>query len=235
MKKEELLALSLPKWPAFIVTGKNITVDQAKEILIRTGGRTFSSNDHNFDRELNLAFYGYYCDSYDLIDILRRQSHIEDAYEFMETRAKEWGVLSDIYYLKNHQVVSAYVGGPHGWCHWDGSIGTTSYNIGKWPSVEDVYNEWVIIAKTFPYLELRCQLLSGETCEENVQPVVEYIVKNGKVKIKKPTDFLARPTDDMIENMKGIFSNNPYRERGCTIDQFKDALAHSAAIVNNFK
>lgn len=35
--------------------------------------------------------------------------------------------------------------------------------------------------EAFPYLDLRCQLLSGESCEEEAKPVVEFIVKDGTV------------------------------------------------------
>lgn len=233
MSKKQLFTLGLPKWPALIVKGEKVTIDQAKEILIRTGGSHFSSNDHVFDRNLILAFYGIECDMYDLRDYIKNKYNgTIDPYEFMLKTAKEWGVLTDLHYLENRRVVSCWIGGPHGWCNWDGHIGSTNYNIGKWPSIEDVYNEWVIIAKAFPYLDLKCQLLSGETCQENIEPVVEYTIKNGEVDISKPKEFLAYPTDDTAEEI-GKFFSNPYRERGCTIDQFKDALAHTATKVNN--
>ena len=127
-------------------------------------------------------------------------------------------------YLNNNQIVSSWIGGPHGWCDWEGNIYTKNYNIGKWPSVEEVYNEWVTIAEAFPFLSLKSQLLNCEAGQDDIEqkPVVEFVIKDGKVEMVEPS-YLITFASFGVEDMSDRFSN-PYSERGCTIEQFKEAV-----------
>ena len=54
----------------------------------------------------------------------------------------------ELEYLSNHRIVSSWIGGPHGWCNWEGNIGCNNYNIGKHPSCKEVYNEWIKMSAT---------------------------------------------------------------------------------------
>lgn len=51
----ELLNLGLPKWPQMIVTGQSVTVDQAKNIILRTDSfltdpyKWSGGNNHKFN------------------------------------------------------------------------------------------------------------------------------------------------------------------------------------------
>lgn len=96
--------------------------------------------------------------------------------------------ILDLDYLRNHQIDNCWIGGPHGWCSWDGTIGCDGFNIGKYSSIEEVHKEWLLIAQKWPNLKLRCQLWNGE--EEDTKPVVEFIIDNGTVQIIKPTTEL---------------------------------------------
>jgi hypothetical protein len=201
----------LPKWPALVVVGEPVTPEQAQEIIIRTDSLYFSSNDRRFEEDLyktlGVTFKDYSPDWHELDD-----------------RRKEYQVL-DIDYLQNHRIVSSWIGGPHGWCFWNGRIGTHNYNIGKWPSVEEVEKEWKMIARAFPYLQLQAQLFDGEVGEEQTSPIVTFTIERGKVKVD--TQYRHRidlPTDDFSPLL--IFA--PGAERGCRIDEFKTALATTA-------
>lgn len=217
MKKKEILEQNLPKWPAFIVRGKKVTTEQAIEIIIRTDSLFFSTNDHEFARQL-----------YALMGIdTKGEAHFipydEENYEKIRIFRQELQCLDYLEYCQNHQIVSSWIGGAHGWCSWDGYIGCNNYNIGKWPSCGDVYEEWKIIAKAFPYLELRCQLLSGETCEDGIEPVIEYQISKGKVRVVKPKEFLDYAKElaaSVVASRMLSFGG----ERGCTIELFERAL-----------
>lgn len=52
--------------------------------------------------------------------------------------------------------------------------------------MKEVYDEWKMVAKAFPFLELQCRLMNGETCEEETVPVIDFFVNNGKVRMSKP-------------------------------------------------
>jgi hypothetical protein len=215
----------LSKWPAMVVVGKNITKEQAKEIIIRTSGLYFSSNDHEFDRQLEEYVFEVDLssgkDKYELfrndvgeIDWQAYHQHTDKAYE-------KYKIITDLDYLQNSRIVSCWIGGPHGWCDWNGRIFSDNYNIGKYPSVEEVEKEWRLIAEAFPFLELKCQLFNGETCEEDNKPIIQFNVANGIVEVVEPEEILVSPNDNLAETMKGFL--NPGRERGCTFEQFKDA------------
>ena len=233
MKKQEFFKLNLPKWSCLFVKGKKVTKNQAAEILIRTDDLHFSCNDRKFSSKLNEVLYGVYAESYSLEEKMVEEFELIDdydhkgrtaigkAYDYIDEIQEEYKIL-DLYYLRNEQIVSSWIGGPHGWCNWEGYIGCSNYNIGKYTTVKEVYDEWKTIAKEFPYLDLRCQLLSGEQCDDDAIPVVEFIVKNGKVKMKKPTESLYYKPVDINYSLKNIFMDDA--ERGCTLEQFKEAL-----------
>jgi len=83
MKTKEFFDIALPKWPAFVVVGKPVTKEQAMEILIRTDSLCFSSNDREFDRELNEALFevkiqkhGYQSEDHAIKDLLASKRKI---------------------------------------------------------------------------------------------------------------------------------------------------------------
>lgn len=236
MTKKEFFELGLPKWPALAVVGKAVTQEQAFEILIRTDYLYFSSNDREFDKQLNEAMFDVQIENAvhdSLRDAICKKLGLDpkgnvwnevDDYKrpFLESVKK-----LDLEYLHNSQIVSSWIGGPHGWCDWNGNIGCRNYNIGKYPSVEDIYTEWQQIAQAFPFLELTCQLMSHEAGPEDGvdRPVVEYRIRNGRVVMAKP----VAPITSTAFGSADMFArfNNPFAERGCSIELFKKALEHT--------
>lgn len=186
MSKQDPPNYWLPKWPAIVVEGDNVTTEQAEDIIIRTCSWYLSCNARWYQRAawealgLTVNEFGY--------------PDYEDEAKFKESI----GVL-DLEYLSNDQIVSSYIGGPHGWCDWDGSIGYSGHNIGKHPTTEDVFNEWTLIAEAFPYLRLRCQLFSGESTEDDIRPVIEYQVRDGRVTWSEPAERMGVRHRDFIE------------------------------------
>lgn len=208
--------IGLTKWPALIVTGEKVTQEQAIEIIIRTQDFNFFTNDWHFLQEIE-AVCGIPTDKYDA-----PIEELQNRWDRIEAVCEEYQCLK-LEYLYNSQICSSYVGGPHGWCNWYGDIFTNSYNIGKWPSVEAVLNEWQQIATAFPFLKLTSQLCDGEHCEDSVKPVIQFEIKDGEVKVTEPTITIPAVSTNATEAMLGIYYN-PFRERGCTVKQFQEAL-----------
>jgi len=234
MTNKEFFQKGLPKWPALVVDGHSVTAEQAAEILIRTN-TYITSNETEFVSQAKALIYGLTLDDpseYDadvkaiekILGVSAEGPGWNKIFEYREAKEKELGVL-DIYYLSNHRICSSWIGGPHGWCNWDGVIGCHNYNIGKWPSVEDVYNEWKIIAKAFPFLELRCQLMNHEvSCEDLVEksePVVEFRISKGKVKMYE-TPYKLKETVFSDRNIAEVFLHQS--EIGCSLETLKSAL-----------
>ena len=210
----KLLERNLPKWPALTVVGNPITHGQACEVLIRTSSFHFSGNDRNFKRSL-YDVLGIPPDDFGATDDNWR-AHLDGVRSAME----KYRCLN-LEYLQNHRILSAYIGGHHGWCNWNGRIHCDSYNIGKWPSCERVFQEWKLIAEAFPFLQLKSQLWSGEQCEEGHEPIIQFNVANGNVEVREPEELIAPVYNNDIEAESFLSFG---RERGCTIEEFKRAL-----------
>ena len=184
---EEAFGRGLPKWPQLKLTGKPVTVEQAKDIISRTdyfitgmsqysGGNNrrwnewahkamhmsplFELDKHMFGDEQVEGFTRFF---YDVRDEIREQL------KFVSTE-----------YVTNSWLSCAYVYGPHGWCSPTGQLCFTD-NVGKWPSVEEIFRDLSTIAEAFPYVEMTATLMNAEHSEDVIQPVVTFIVKDGKV------------------------------------------------------
>jgi hypothetical protein len=208
----DCMEIGLPKWPAFVVHGEPVTREQAMEVLIRTDSWMVSTNDRGWKRMV-----------FDVAGIKIDPKWGDADYRDMERFREEMGVLS-LEYLSNKQIASCYIGGPHGWCDWRGRIGCSGYNIGKWPSVQDVAREWADIAQAFPFLRLWSQLYSDESYEDGSAPVVEFIVESGALQVQRPTPRALTPFRDLGVEIANVF--RPGGERGCSLDVLKEALAH---------
>lgn len=215
MNKKEILSQGLPKWPALIVWGKPVTEKQGWEILIKTCDLGYlSTNDSSFKKQIHGIIY----DVDSGFEIDEEWDWNKLSHENGKVRLKTGNIYEGLAYLGNSQICSSFVGGAHGWCDWNGHIGANNYNIGKWPECDEVLNDWKLIAKAFPFLDLTCQLLSGETCEDDLSAVIQYRVKDGKVKVSKPNNVKIYPKDLDITH----FMTEGW-ERGCSIEDFKKA------------
>ena len=210
MTTDELMGLGLSKWPQMIVTGTTLPEEQALEIIRRTD-RFFSwpsGNNHPFIKEAVQAVKMPQRPKGDDADTLQQYWSADEAWK------KKWGLI-ETEYVTNSWVSCSFVGGPHGWCHPDGTIGFAD-NVGKWPSVEEIYNDWALLAKEFPFLELEVTLMDRESCEESAQPVVSMLIRNGAVELVDPRE------------------RDLHAEFGRTKEQPKDMLSCVASILSGF-
>lgn len=183
--KGALLSRKLPKWPQMLVTGVPVTKKQALEIIRRTD--TFftcgyDGNNNDWNKTVRV-----------MVGLPKEEwwrVKNEDAAKFDKKRRdwkKKWGcVYTD--YVHNSWVSCAFIFGAHGWCHPDGTIGFVD-NVGKWPTVEEVYNDWCLLARTFKFLKVAVTLMDGEQGEDEKKPVVSMVIEKGKVRLVDPYDY----------------------------------------------
>lgn len=223
MSKPKQYEYGVPKWPALIVHGDPVNKRQAAEIIVRTAGELFwnYTNDREWQATIN-GLTGCCEPGHDIPDGERRAAWVRYG-EWEESFEEEIGALR-LEYLNNHQVASAWVGGPHGWCSWGGEIGCRSYNIGKWPSVKEVHLEWGGIASAFPFLSLRSQLWDRESTEEGGRPVVEFAVQGGEARVMDPESSLGETAEFGVEAVVASLVGGVHRERGCTEEMLREAL-----------
>lgn len=222
--------LDLGKWPLMIVRGKKVSLEQAAEIIIRTDDWLPSSNDRGWVRivEECLGISGIL--DTDADDIKPWGRHLD----LWRCKREEAGCLP-VDYLRTTRIASCYIGGPRGWCDWEGNI-ASRYCIGKWPSVALVANEWSLIAKAFPYLSLRCQLYHADSIYQDtgvdyelmprvgITPVVEFVLSDGHVHtIPSPTDRIPLPESENI--MTAMAERTYLSEHGCAIETLQWAVS----------
>jgi hypothetical protein len=216
MSASETTFIDPGKWPRLIVAGAPVTEAQADEILIRTAALYYlHCNDHEWDHIVARI-------------VFRDERAAEHDFPFQRAlkRAEELRNLN-LEYLDNYRISSSWIGGPRGWCDWDGHIGTANYNIGKWPSIEEVGSEWSQIAAAFPYLDLTAQLISDGTAD---QVCGQWRVKNGVATEEPPGALLAQhephatPVDRFVEQLF-----NPGSERGVSPERLQQAVARVEA------
>lgn len=203
----------LPKWPGLLVAGKKVRPRQAAQIIIRTLSPYLGCNDRLWNQMVRTVL-GF---------PVHESGPFPASFFAEETEAaKALGVL-DLPYLYNSRIMSSWIGGPKGWVDWDGTVFANHYNIGKWPTVEEVRREWRDIAGAFPFLDLTAQLLDREAGEEGGVPLVEFRVKEGSVWVRKPKKILGDgPRSLRLDEI--ILGKPSYAERGCTREQLVEAV-----------
>jgi hypothetical protein len=224
----EALACDLPKWPQMVVWGTPVSPDQALEVIRRTDSffHNYSSggNDEMWNRRAK-EIVGYPETDYSL-----KGRALMASFDAQREWGKRWGVI-ETEYVRNSWLSSAYIGGPHGWCHPDGKIHNTT-NVGKWPDASDVFKDWIRLARAFPFLDLCAVLMSGENCEEDTTQALVIDVSNGVVSARTPNgsnpferfgmDFEVARRSRKIEDMVGMLALSPrFREHRFGLDQIR--------------
>jgi hypothetical protein len=204
------------KWRRLLVSGHNVPRAVGEEICLATfQPEGFYTNDKHFERLVASAL--------DLeIDEHGWISH-ESAKRY---RAAVGGL--ELNWMDNHQIGSAWIGGPHGWCDWDGKIGCGSYNLGKYPSNEEITEDLVLIALRWPQLKLWVQVLDSE----GYGPVSgEWKVADGKAECftKLNYNHVTAPIElDPQVALLGLYRE--HRERGVDVEQLRKIFERVKAI-----
>lgn len=183
----------MTKWPRLLVVGETITPEQADEVLIRTNTWDGFGLNEAFENQV-FALAGIRRSEY-------RAPDWESRVEFM-TRI---GALN-LRYLSNDRIGSSWFGGSHGWCDWDGSIGCSTFNIGKWPSSDEVLQEWKDISQAFPFLDLTAQLVPNEG--DSDMAVATFRIRDGQATCDEDLAPLIRPVEEVSFNPQSFMSGD---------------------------
>lgn len=223
----QILERGLPKWACMLVKGEKITPEQAAEVLIRTNSTYLSTNNRSMEKQV-YEILGARCETRthtrnDGSKYTTETYHTDE----MEQRFQ----MLDLTWIHNSRILSAWIGGPNGWCDWEGNIAMADKNLGKYPSGESIYNDWVKVAEAFPFLDLRAQILPCESTEAleagpGLMPTMEFRVKNGEVTVMEPIDLCAFPRSPDISNLTAaLVTGTANREFGLpNLDVFREKV-----------
>ncbi|MFD3844762.1 hypothetical protein ACFWVB_02580 [Streptomyces microflavus] len=201
----------LTKWPRLLVTGAPVTPEQADDILIRTACLyLLDGNDKAWTHTVYAALG------------LAPGPYSNATSESIRAATAELDVLP-LTLLYTSRIASTWIGGPHGWCNWDGTIGCSNYNLGKWPDRETVLADWDTIAVAFPHLDLTAQLLADEGEVDDAPVLGQWRVVNGHAAEETPGRRIAPKTDlDEADMFNRMFL--PGGERGVSEQRLTEAV-----------
>ena len=134
-------------------------------------------------------------------------------------------------YTATDRIMSCWTDGVKGWCDWNGHIGCSNYNIGKWPTVDEVTEELTKIAEAFPFLRMTVQVLDREHCEDDGAPTAEWRVEDGSVELREPGLMLDRdPHTSYVSEELAAFRKTLKTWRDCEIGityrELEEVLKH---------
>lgn len=209
------------KWPALLVRGNTLTEEQANEVIVRmTDPYWLIGNDEEWGRLTQEAFGLTFTERYDLENYKIYDRECQRIYRELGTVQSEYlGLASRVY--------SAMIGGSYGWCDWSGAV-ESFYNVGKWPSVEELTRQWVDVARAFPFLTLRAQVFDCETVEMEggEPPVAQWTVENGVATLDaEPGPMLETPANSRDEHVKwDAWLASECRERHVSLERLREAV-----------
>jgi len=174
-----LESIHLPKWPQMLVWGKPVTVEQAKDIILRTD--RFFTDVSLLPEGHNRKWIKWAQQELGFRHVVEDETPAGRKRRYDAQKALEEGLpVIDTMYVHNTWASSSFVHGPYGWCRPDGTI-WFEHNVGKDPFACEVFEEWQSLAAAFPYLDLTVTLFSGERLDEEKAPVVSFRVLAGEV------------------------------------------------------
>lgn len=225
----------LPKWPQMVVWGVPVTDEQAKDIILRTdsfltdicqygGGNNkrwgaWARTELGFKHLSDDESHGHW----------RLQSLIQEKLRthigFVETE-----------YVHNVWAACAFIYGPHGWCHPNGTIWYED-NVGKDPCARVIFEDWQALANAFPFLDLTVTLFNGESAEDDTAPVVSFRVQGGHVALLADVATPGpRPVPQRDERaLLRQLVTNPSREQGLDDQWIRDYGAVLVPLVVQFE
>jgi hypothetical protein len=165
-----------------IVTGRAVSPERALEVIRRTDnffGWTPRGNNREFIKDVQRL-----TGVPDVLE-LAKTIPLHEALERKQKWNEKWGLV-ETSFVRNDWVSSNFIWGPHGWMHPDGTIEFHD-NVGKWPSVEEIFDDWAKIAEAFPDLEIEATVMSEEeVADVEKEPVASFLVGGGKVELVDP-------------------------------------------------
>lgn len=194
------LAVDLRKWPRAVVTGQTISKEQAAEIIVRTElwslvplfKSDLATNNRQWLASVRQMLAKH--------QISLKEVSKYDFDHYVAAEKERQRMLSLLQHIPLGYIYNNKIGSTScrtaGWCNWNGQIYFNSA-LGKWCTLDELAEEWHVIAQTFPYLKLTCQLFN-ENPDDGDHLLAMLQVVNGDVEVWVGSDvgqIVNAPTD----------------------------------------
>lgn len=184
------------KYPTVVVTGKNITPEQATEVLIRTfdpqciDTHVFGGDAREVYRALGATVRDLTPDEAHWLKNESKGVYLTNLSQDIVEVYQQYNPL-DIQYLVTRSLYNMF-DNYGGWLGWDGKVGVSYAPVPcRYPTHEDIEYELNLLGEAFPYLDLRfmfvttnyeiCDAKPGDECMGGLVEAL-YSLKNGEVK-----------------------------------------------------
>lgn len=209
------------KWPALLVRGVTLTEEQANEVIVRsTSLYLLCGNDRAWGDQVHEA--------YGVAPRLARSAEYNRYGREVDAVERRLGIVGTEYLGLEGRIYSAMIGGSYGWCNWNGEV-RSAYNVGKWPSVEELTDQWTDVARAFPFLSLTAQAFDCETCEllDSTPPCAQWTIKDGEARLDETPGAVldVGPVEMDVAKIIEPWWKSPTRERGVSIERLRAAIA----------
>ena len=171
------------KWPQCIISGDKVTEEQALDIIKRTDDFYVYpiGNNRVF---IKMAIEALKIPQETPIKNTDTAEEIRKKFETDTKNKEEYFkknkiITQDISYIKNSYISSSFIFGYCGWVHIDGTIGY-SFNIGKWPTAEEIVNDLFLLGENFPYLKMFVTIMDNENGYAT-KSLDTYVLDHGQV------------------------------------------------------
>lgn len=164
-----ILSTTLPKKTLMVVEGTAVTPDEATKIILAVD-EAFTPEGPKADDWYSECFGKLF---------EAPKTGLTDAW------AKDMGSMTGaIKHLRTSLIANP--DGTCGWVEWDGRVGCNPIELDG-PTAEEIDAEWKALAAAFTCLDLICTLYDG------TKPLVQFVVKAGKVRSRKPVKSTPKP------------------------------------------
>lgn len=225
------------KWPQLLITGEQVNdQNMINEILIATDSfftdtsQYAGGNCSEFRRLYQEASGAIYIQNFSKYleekDVTIKNGHLNSSFlYFVYDEVRKKVNFLETSYVHNTQASSCFVYGPYGWMDVNGKIQYVD-NVGKWPSTDSVYEDFVMIAERWPFIKLNATCMEVEVQpgldDLNLKhPLFNIKVENGKAEIMDP-DTSVHNIENIDDNFEIIdrhfigFDDNSWSEIGIT-------------------
>lgn len=182
-------------WVQCFTIGKKVSQKEAMEVLGKLDSAFIETHSNDIDWQKKRD------------SLLGQDKLISYSADIKEIYKEKFPNYEHIFlnYFSTEMGDSHFVRGPNGWMHPRGCIWNT-FNIGKYPTLDEILSDLVHIANEFPFIEMVVVMMNDALEEPNRRPKIGISVNKGKVTLLSTTDAIAIANEYLRDKNNSIYN-----------------------------